>query len=238
MKEHEIKVEDLFFKVYKFEESVSRKIFYHLSEQKKIGKVDGLDKVINDLVRTITVISSLGKDEQRILDQQGLSHNISEYEVCPQFERLCSSRGVYFDDSDFARNLKATSRDVWTKDRLAHEVSVGEEVTADDVNEADIMTLTVPCTPAEFRTAQVRVVNVMKGKIDHWTSINEVTKPITLSSVKVFMDGVAVSDPNGDWTEMPIHVAIGSDIYATYKFIIPIEEYADMFALHFVSDLG
>lgn len=237
MKKPEI-MRDLFFKVYKFEESVSRRIFYHLSEQKKIGKVDGLDKVIDDIIQTITVISSLGKDEQRVLDQQGLSHNISEYEVCPQFERLCSSRGVYFDDSDFAKNLKATSRGMWIQDQFEIELSESGVVTDEDANLANLLTLTVACTPAEFRTAQVRVVNVMKAKIDHWTSITEVTKPITLSSVKVFTDGTAVSDPGGDWTEMPILITIGGDIYTTYKYILPVEEFADMFALHFVSDLG
>lgn len=236
MKKQEIK--DLFFKVYKLEESVSRRIFYHLSEQKKIGKIDDLDKVIDDIIQTITVISSLGKDEQRVLDQQGLSHNISEYEVCPQFERLCSSRGVYFDDSDFAKNLKATSRGMWAKDDYENELSKGEIATEEESDLANLMTLTVACTPAEFRTAQVRVVNVMKGNIDHWTSINEVTKPITLSSVKVFTDGSAVSDPNGDWSEMPVLITIGGDIYTTYKYILPVEEFADMFALHFVSDLG
>lgn len=213
-----------------------KKITEHLKMQRKMGKsLDDIKTTINQLVDTIFIISSLEKGDVRVLqnraDANGVEHNISEYEVCPQFERLCTSRGVYFDDSDFAFNLKANS----------YSAKVGElkSKSKDKVTGSpEIDCRTVPLTPAEFKSEQIRVINIMKGNIDHWTSIDEVTKPILLSSVKLISDGDATTDPNGDWSVLPEEITIAKDIYKAYKFVLPIEEYADLFAMNFVSNLG
>lgn len=221
----EVKIKDLLIK----------KITEHLTVQKKVGKIEDVKGVVTELVETIFTISSLEKGDIRIFQSgaeiKGVERNISEYEVCPQFERLCKSRGVYFDDSDFATNLKADSYSA----RVGELMSQTEDKITDH---PELDCRTVPLTPAEFKSYQIMVVNTMKGKIDHWTSIDEVTKPILLSSVKVISNEIATTDPNGDWSVLPEEITIANNIYKAYKFVLPIEEYVDLFAMHFVTNLG
>jgi len=222
------------------------KIFDHLLKQRKITNVNGIDEDINNVIDVTSIISSLNKGEVRVFDQHGIAHNIEEYEVCPQFERLCTGRGVYFDDSDFVHNLKADSVDrrygeLRKKSKVQSKSTDSSEDAIETSAYLDALYLkvrTVPLTPAEFRSAQIRIVNAMKGNIDHWTAISELTKPILLSSVKVLTDGESVSQPTGDWAELPYNVTIVKEIYTTYKFSYPLSQYIDTFAMYFVANLG
>lgn len=218
-------------------------IVNHLTKQATVAKAGEAAEDVADVVETIIVISCLDKGDAAICDAQGIWHSISDYEVAPQFERLVSPRGVTIDDSDFAKDLRVN-----TLDSIYGRVSEREFNTGyDDENEylnklpKSLQLKVVPLSPAEFKSAQIRIVNKVKGHVDRWTSIEELSNPILLSAVNVIATKDAGNEmtymPEGDLVCLPISLTISDELYKHWKYNYPVDEYIDNFAFHLVFDM-
>jgi hypothetical protein len=228
---------------YQFIDTLSEKICFSIDKQKKISSIAGFDEDVHDVLLTAGNICSLGKYDEQVVDEHGISHSIDEYEIGGQFENIVTSRGITIDDSEEALDLREFE---YNKNYAQFEPSIiMSELDDDDKQLFTSFTKyqqvrTVPLTPGEFKAAQVRIVNMLKGKIERWTSIKELSNPTTFNTIKVFLDTSSrmVSLPTGEISTLPIPVTIFSMVYPVYKCAMPLEEYLDKFAFNFVNGLA
>jgi hypothetical protein len=229
----------------------------HLEYQAQLSKITDVFADVDDVVTTLSVISALPIDSLKVVAPNGEFYTIDEYEVADKFERMCKARGVTIDDSDYSLDLRADSINAFPvvySEEEAKKVKKGEPVISNVTGmivpqwllsyPVQMRNKYVPLTPAEFKSAQIRIVNTVKGKINRWTSVKELTNPVLLTSVKVigYEDSSTgfhmVSAPDEDWSTLPTVLTIGGQLYKSYKFNLPLEDYVDKFAYHLVSDMS
>lgn len=215
----------------------------HLTKLATVAKAGEAAEDVADVAETITVISCLDKGDATICDAQGIWHSISDYEVAPQFERLVSPRGVTIDDSDFAKDLRVNTLDSIYSRMGDKEFNTGYEDEVEYLSKfpKSLQMKVVPLSPAEFKSAQIRIVNKVKGHVDRWTSIEELSNPILLSAVSVIATKDADKEltymPEGDLVSLPISLTIADELYKHWKYNYPVDEYIDNFAFHLIFDM-
>lgn len=231
----------------KFEEArkgdVAKYVIQHVIKQCQISRLPSDE--VEEVCKVINIISSQDKGTRRVTCD-GVQYMLSEYEVASQFKSLCQPRGVTFSDNDLCVDLRADTLNKEFGAILAHIDQLawnnGADVNADDlgmlgqVQLSDI--ITVPLTPAQFKSYQIKVINAFKSKVDSWISIEELTKPILLSSVKVMQCSDHIAFPNNEWSELPIKISIARDLFEPYEFAFPVNEYLDKFAEKLVENFA